>query len=409
MTTPSLLFTPHALGPITLRNRTIRSAAFEGMCPGHRPSTMLQDYHRRVAAGGVGMTTIAYASVSRDGLSFPHQLWIRPEILPDLQQLADAVHKEGAALSIQLGHCGNMSKPSIAGRAPFSPSGGLNIYAPAWTHKMSHDDIRQVVKQFGDAVRTVRKAGFDAVEIHAGHGYLISQFLSPYTNHRKDIFGGSLENRARFMRMVIDEVMDAAGNDLAVLVKINMSDGFQGGMNTDEGLEVAHMLEDQGVHALVLSGGFVSKAPMYVMRGKMPIRSLTHYMHNLPLKLSTRLFGKWLIPELPFSEAYFLQDALKFRAALHMPLVYVGGVRSRKTIEEILNSGFEFVAMARALINEPELINRMMQDEEAVSGCIASNYCIARMYSREMACHQHLHDLPASLRKELGISSAKNG
>ena len=149
---------------------------------------------------------------------------------------------------------------------------------------MRHDEIVDVAKAFGQAVNLAREAGFDAVEVHAGHGYLISQFLSPYTNHRKDEYGGSLENRMRFMKMCLDEVMTAAGNDMAVLVKTNMSDGFRGGLETDDCIEVARNIEQCGVHALVLSGGFVSKAPMYVMRGRMPIRSMTYYMKQLWLK-----------------------------------------------------------------------------------------------------------------------------
>ncbi|HNX08337.1 MAG TPA: NADH:flavin oxidoreductase, partial [Bacteroidales bacterium] len=198
MNKESLLFTPYNIGPLTLKNRSIRAAAFEGMCPGNRPSKMLLDYHRSVAAGGIGMTTVAYASVTRDGLSFPHQLWLRKEIIPELRTLTDAIHHEGAAASIQLGHCGNMSKKSVAGRMPLSPSGGLNIYSPTWSKKMNKEEIVRIAAAYGEAVNIAREAGFDAVEVHAGHGYLISQFLSPYTNHRKDEFGGSLENRMRF-------------------------------------------------------------------------------------------------------------------------------------------------------------------------------------------------------------------
>ena len=139
-------------------------------------------------------------------------------------------------------------------------------------------ELPEMARAYGKAVNLAREAGFDAVEIHAGHGYLISQFLSPSTNHRKDEFGGSLENRMRFMDMVMDEVMKAAGSDMAVLVKMNMRDGFRGGMEIDETMQVAKRLECSGAHGLVLSGGFVSKAPMYVMRGEMPIRSMTHYM-----------------------------------------------------------------------------------------------------------------------------------
>ena len=355
----SILFTPAKIGPLTLRNRTIRAAAFEGMCDGNAPTDLLYNYHRSVAAGGIGMTTLAYASVTRNGLSFPHQLWLRKEILPGLRRITDAIHAEGAAASIQIGHCGNMSKKSMAGCLPISASSGFNLYSPTFCRGMRPSEITDMAKSFGNAVRLAQEAGFDAVEVHAGHGYLISQFLSPYTNKRKDDFGGSLVNRMRFMRMVMQEVMEAAGTDTAVLVKTNMRDGFKGGIEIEEALEIARTLEQDGAHALILSGGFVSKAPMYVMRGAMPIRTLTYYMHNLGLKIGVRMAGRFMIPTVPFQEAYFLDDALKFRENLKLPLVYVGGLVSRDKIEDVLNKGFEFVSMARALINDPAFVKKI--------------------------------------------------
>ena len=398
----SLLFTPVTLGPLTLRNRSIRSAAFESMCPGNVPSPQLLDYHRSVAAGGVGMTTVAYAAVTRSGLSFDRQLWMRPEIVPGLSELTDAVHAEGAAASIQLGHCGNMSHKSICGCLPVGASSGFNLYSPTFVRGLRADELPEMAKAYGRSVCLAREAGFDAVEIHAGHGYLISQFLSPSTNHRKDEFGGTLANRMRFMEMVMEEVMKAAGNDMAVLVKMNMRDGFRGGMELDESLQVARKLQELGAHALVLSGGFVSKAPMYVMRGEMPIRTMTHYMTCWWLKYGVRLVGKYMIPSVPFREAYFLEDALKFREALDIPLVYVGGLVSRQKIEEVLNHGFEAVQMGRALLNEPDFVHRMRREENARCNCRHSNYCIARMYTLDMACHQHLQEeLPPCLKKEI--------
>lgn len=398
----SLLFTPVTLGPLTLRNRSIRSAAFESMCPGNVPSPQLLDYHRSVAAGGVGMTTVAYAAVTRSGLSFDRQLWMRPEIVAGLRELTDAVHAEGAAASIQLGHCGNMSHKSICGCLPVGASSGFNLYSPTFVRGLRADELPEMAKAYGRSVCLAREAGFDAVEIHAGHGYLISQFLSSYTNHRKDEFGGTLANRMRFMEMVMEEVMKAAGNDMAVLVKMNMRDGFRGGMELDESLQVARKLQELGAHALVLSGGFVSKAPMYVMRGEMPIRTMTHYMTCWWLKYGVRLVGKYMIPSVPFREAYFLEDALKFREALDIPLVYVGGLVSRQKIEEVLNHGFEAVQMGRALLNEPDFVNRMRREENARCNCRHSNYCIARMYTLDMACHQHLQEeLPPCLKKEI--------
>ena len=398
----SLLFTPVTLGPLTLRNRSIRSAAFESMCPGNVPSPQLLDYHRSVAAGGVGMTTVAYAAVTRSGLSFDRQLWMRPEIVPGLRELTDAVHAEGAAASIQLGHCGNMSHKSICGCLPVGASSGFNLYSPTFVRGLRVDELPEMAKAYGRSVCLAREAGFDAVEIHAGHGYLISQFLSPSTNHRKDEFGGTLANRMRFMEMVMEEVMKAAGNDMAVLVKMNMRDGFRGGMELDESLQVARKLQELGAHALVLSGGFVSKAPMYVMRGEMPIRTMTHYMTCWWLKYGVRLVGKYMISSVPFREAYFLEDALKFREVLDIPLVYVGGLVSRQKIEEVLNHGFEAVQMGRALLNDPDFVNRMRREENARCNCRHSNYCIARMYTLDMACHQHLQEeLPPCLKKEI--------
>lgn len=398
----SVLFTPGRIGPLELRNRTIRAAAFESMAPGNAPSEQLYDYHRSVAAGGIGMTTLAYAAVTRSGLSFERQLWMRPEIVPGLRRITDAIHQEGAAASIQLGHCGNMSHKKICGCTPISASSGFNIYSPTIVRGMHPSEIQAMAKAYGEAVRLAQESGMDAVEIHAGHGYLISQFLSPYTNHRRDEYGGSLENRMRFMRMCMEEVMKAAGNRTAVLVKMNMRDGFAGGMEIDECIEVAKTLQACGAQALILSGGFVSRAPMHVMRGTMPLQTMTYYMPAGWLPVGVKLAGRFMIPSVPFKEAYFLEDALRFRAALKdMTLVYVGGLVSRDKIEEVLGHGFEFVSMARALINDPAFVNHMRADEHARCDCGHSNYCIARMYSKDMVCHKHVKDLPKKLLREI--------
>ena len=398
----SILFTPGKIGPLTLRNRTIRAAAYEGMCPGNAPSEQLFNYHTAVAAGGIGMTNIAYAAVTQSGLSFERQLWMRKEIITGLRKLTDAIHKEGAAASIQLGHCGNMSHKRICGCTPVGASSGFNLYSPTLVRGLNPSELPAMARAYGEAVNLAREAGMDAVEIHAGHGYLISQFLSPYTNHRSDEYGGSLANRMRFMKMCMAEVMKAAGSDMAVTVKMNMRDGFKGGMEIDECLEVARTLQDEcGVHALVLSGGFVSRAPMYVMRGTMPIRTLTHYMPWGYLPIGVRMVGKYMIPSVPFKEAYFLEDALKFRKALHMPLIYVGGLIARDKIEEVLNDGFQFVAMARALVNDPGFVNRMKTDAHARVDCGHSNYCVARIYTRDMVCHKTVEGLPACLANEI--------
>ena len=406
--TDQLLFTPVKIGPITLRNRTIRSAAFEDMCFDNRPSQQLRDYHMSVAEGGIGMTTIAYAAVTRSGLSFDKQLWLRPEIVGELRALTDEIHSTGAKASIQLGHCGNMSHPSTAGQIPISACTGFNLYSPTIVRGMRDDEIRQMAVEFGNAVRLAKDAGFDCVEIHAGHGYLISQFLSPYTNHRRDRWGGDLNHRMDFMRLCIDEVMRAAGGEIAVVVKTNMRDGFRGGNDLPEGIIIAQELEKLGVDGLVLSGGFVSKEPLYVIRGSMPIQTMKHYLECWWLKYGVRFGGgQLMIKNEPYKDLYFLDDALEVRRNVKLPLIYVGGCVSRTGIEKVLHSGFEAVQMARALINEPDFVNRMANGEERC-GCDHVNYCIARMYSIDMKCHKHCTDLPKSIVKEIENIKRKN-
>ena len=236
--------------------------------------------------------------------------------------------------------------------------------------------------------------------------------LNPYFNHRHDEYGGSLENRMRFMTMCIEEVMKAAGNDMAVVAKMNMRDGLKRpGTTLEESMEIAKRLQQLGVHAIVLSGGLVSATPMYVMRGEMPIHTMTHYMDKAWLKYGVRACGKMMVPTVPYQEAFFLDDALLFRKALpDMKFIYVGGLVAGDKINEVLSHGFEAVQMARSLLNEPDFVNRLKDDPHHRCGCRHSNYCIARMYSVDMACHQHLKEplTPAILREIERIEKEQN-
>ena len=403
----SKLFTPYKLGPVTLRNRTIRSAAFESMGKDFGPTQKLKDYHVSVARGGIGMTTLAYASINRSGVSFNSQLWLRPEIVPALRDITDAIHAEGAAAGIQIGHCGNMTHWSTAGCFPVSASNGFNLYSPTFHRRLRRDEIVEMTRDFGRAVETAHEAGFDSVEVHAGHGYLISQFLSPYTNHRRDEFGGSLANRMRFMDMCLEEVMQAAARcRMAVLVKHNMEDGFRGGIEVPESIEIAKRIESFGVDGIVLSSGFVSRAPMAVMRGRIPTKTMGYYMpwKMWPQKIVVSLFGQWMIKQYDFEECFFLENAKRFRRELKCPLVYVGGLVSRRGVERVLDEGFELVQMARALVNDPAFVNRMREgDINTRSGCDHKDYCIARMYSIDMQCCHNCPDLPDKICRELGL------
>ena len=412
------IFEEAHIGPLTLRNRTIRSAAFESMCPGHEPSQQLYDYHTSVARGGIGMTTIAYAAVTQSGLSFDRQLVMTPEIVPGLRRLTDSIHAEGAAAGIQLGHCGNMSHRSICGCTPVGASNGFNLYSPTVVRGLRKEELPELAKAFGRAVCLAKEAGFDSVEIHCGHGYLIDQFLNPFFNHRHDEYGGSLENRMRFMTMCVEEALEAAGSDTAVICKMNMRDGLKNGVSLEEhSIPVAQRLQQLGVHGLVLSGGLVSATPMYVMRGELPLTTMTHYMDKWWLKYGIRagqpIVKHVLTKPFPYREAFFLDDALKFRAALpDMTLIYVGGLVSGDKINEVLSHGFEAVQMARSVLREPDFVNKVKADPHYRSQCRHSNYCIGRMYTLDMKCHQCMNGepLPKSIIKEIErIEREQNG
>lgn len=407
----SEIFTPYKLGPIELRNRTIRSAAFEGMGKNNAPTEELFNYHKAVAHGGIGMTTVAYAAVCRSGISFDSQLWMREEIVPELKKLTDAVHAEGAKASIQLGHCGNMTHRRTCGQKPIGASGGFNLYSPTFYRKMTQEDIDFVVKSFGEATRLAMKAGFDAVEIHAGHGYLISQFLSPYTNHRHDRYGGSLDNRMNFMRECIREVIKAADGKIAVTAKLNTRDGFKGGQEVDELIEVAKELQKLGVNAIALSGGFVSRAPMYVMRGEFPMKAIAHYMPMSFWWLKIGLhIGSWAVcPPVTFKHLFFLEDALKFKAAMpDFTFIYVGGVTTGEDARKVLENGFPLFQMGRAVLEDPDFVNKLKADENHCSGCTHSNFCVGRMYSLSAQCHKHCQDITPALEKEVHNIEKRN-
>lgn len=371
------------------------------MCNGHTITPELLAYHSAVAEGGIGMSTLAYAAVSKGGLSFPHQLWLRKEIVPELRRFTDALHSKGAAASIQIGHCGNMANSAVTGQKPIAPSGGINWYGPTFPRTMVKDDFKQVVEDFTNAVRIAVEGGFDAVEVHAGHGYLISQVLSPYTNRRKDEYGGSFENRSRFMREVLSAVRNALPNSNALLVKMNSYDGFSGGITKEEGIETARVIEGSGADALVVSGGFVSKAPMYVMRGSMPVEVMAHFIKEPFTKFFVRLLGNKLIKPEVFKEGYFIEDAMRIQQAVKIPVVLVGGMNSMQTIDEAMSRGFEFIAMARALIQQPDFVNRLRDETIAKSNCTVCNYCVAKMYSGTMSCYMNEQGLSAELQEKI--------
>ena len=419
--TNSKLFSPFQLGPITLRNRIIRSAAFENMARDNAPTQQLQDYHVSVARGGVAMTTVAYCAVDLSGVSFNGQLYVRPEIIPDMRRMTDAIHAEGAKASIQLGHCGNMTHFYTCHCMPVSADTWFNLYSPTIHRRLRVSEIHDLVRKFGEAVNWARECGFDCVEIHAGHAYLISQFISPRTNHRHDQYGGSFENRVRFLNEVLDEVMKQAGDDMAVVVKTNMWDDCWHGSDIEEGIKIAKEIAKHHVHGIVLSGGTVSRSPMTILSGAMPYKTLAHYMPMRSfwwLKAALNIPGVAAImtPTSPFRELYFMDKAKIFQQAFadnqspltndqSPTLIYVGGVQSGDNCQTIMDEGFELFQIAHVLIKDPEFVHHVQADPHYHAGCGRSNYCVGRMYTLDMKCHECVERdgevIPNRLKKEI--------
>jgi 2,4-dienoyl-CoA reductase-like NADH-dependent reductase (Old Yellow Enzyme family) len=379
-------FTPFTLAGLRLRNRIVKPATFEGMCPGGLVSDALVAHHREVAAGGAALTTVAYASISPEGRSYATQILVRSEAAPGLSRLADSVHREGAAVALQIGHCGYFANPRVIGGRPLGASRLFNTYGLTFARPATEEDLDRVVADFAAAARIARDAGIDAVELHFGHGYLVSQFLSPFTNRRTDRWGGSLENRARLAVEVLRATRAAVGPGFPILLKVNLRDGFAGGLELDESVEVARRLEAEGATALVLSGGFVSRTPLFMLRGEVPVARMAAVQKAWHARLGLTLFGRLLVQAYPYTEGFFLEDAKAVRAAVRLPLVLLGGVKSMATVDRALEAGFELVGMGRALLHDPTLPRRMERGEVAASGCVPCNECIAEMDRGGVRC-----------------------
>ncbi|MDT7759341.1 MAG: hypothetical protein QOH27_5239 [Mycobacterium sp.] len=372
------------LGPVTLRNRIIKAATFEASTPDSLVTDDLITYHRLPAAGGIGMTTVAYCAVSPGGRTDGWQLWMRPEAVPGLRRLTDAIHAEGAAISAQIGHAGPVANARTNKAKAFAPVRFFNPLSMRFAKKASSQDIDDITKAHANAARLAIESGFDAVEIHLGHNYLASSFLSPLINRRTDEYGGSLSNRAKVARGLVTAVRQAVGDRIAVTAKLNMSDGVRGGISLEESLQTAKWLEeDGGLDALELTAGSSLLNPLYLFRGDAPIKEFAGAFKP-PLRWGIRMTGKKFLREYPYREAYLIDQAKQFRAELKMPLILLGGITNRETMDLAMAEGFDFIAMGRALLAEPDLINRIKDDGAAHSvrsACTHCNKCMATIYS----------------------------
>lgn len=381
MSTPDV-FSPVDLGPVRLRNRTVKAATFEGRTPHGEVTDELIAYHRAPAAGGVGLTTVAYLAIAPDGRTHNEQIVVSERTLPGLSRLTDEIHATGAKIAAQVGHAGPVANGRSNGVHAIAASRMPSPLSMQMIRSASEKDLTRVTRAYVDAARTLVRAGFDVLELHMAHSYLISSFLAPALNRRSDRWGGPLERRARLARQVARVVREEVGGAVAVTAKISVSDGFAGGVTTDAGIEFAQLLEADGhLDALQLSGGSSLMNPMYLFRGDAPIAEFAATMPPL-VKWGMRTpVGRGFFKEYDFQEAYFLEKALRFRSAVSTPLMLLGGINRLETMQQAMADGFEFVAMGRALLREPDLVNRLQAGLASSGICVHCNRCMPTIYS----------------------------
>jgi 2,4-dienoyl-CoA reductase-like NADH-dependent reductase (Old Yellow Enzyme family) len=374
------VFAPAQLGPLRLRNRIIKAATFEGQTPHGGVTPGLVDFHRTVAAGGVGMSTVAYLAVAPEGRTDRHCIALRPDVVAGLRTVTDAIHDEGAAAAAQIGHAGPVANPRSNRAAALGPSRRFSPMG-AVIRGVTTDDVARITADYARGAALLAESGFDSIEVHLGHNYLLSAFLSPKLNRRRDRYGGSIANRAEFPRAVVRAVRGAVGDRLAVTAKLNMDDGVRGGLGVEESIEAAKLLADDGcLDALELTAGSSLANPMYLFRGDAPRKEFAGTLPP-PLRIGFRVVGRRFLRAYPFEEGFLMPMARRFLAEVDTPIILLGGINERATMERAMSEGFSFVAMARALLREPDLVRRLRGGETDAGSCIHCNRCMPTIYS----------------------------
>lgn len=376
-------FSPANLGKLPLKNRILKAATYEGKTPDGVPGDLLLDFHKAVVKGGTSMTTIGYCTTEADGRINDQMMWIHEGNRAPLTHLTKTLKEVAPDVKIsgQMAHCGNFSRNRKMQRLkrPMGPSRQFNmIGAPSgmpFAGSMRIADIDYMVKTYYDAAVIMKETGFDAVEIHFGHGYGLSQFISPKTNRRTDEYGGSLANRMRLPLRVLDTVRKAVGDDFPIMGKIGMTDGVKGGLQFSDALEVASLLDAGGIDALICSGGTSSFNPMVYFRGETLDKGLIEVEKNPITKLGLKLIGPKMFRHYPYKELYFLEDAKKIRDRVNCQMIYIGGCTELSSVETVMKEGFDFVQMGRPMIKDPAYVNNAMKDPNYKNGCIHCNRC----------------------------------
>jgi 2,4-dienoyl-CoA reductase-like NADH-dependent reductase (Old Yellow Enzyme family) len=347
----SRLFESTSINDMVLKNRFVRSATWEGLAREDGFSTpKLVEVAGRLARGGVGLIISGHAYVSREGQAGPWQLGAySDECIRGLAEMTETVHALGGKVALQLAHAGSRAASSLSKLEPMGPS-VVGTEAGPVGREMTTADMEETAEAFASAAIRARKAGFDAVELHAAHGYLLSQFLSPFFNKREDECGGSIENRSRFVVQVLKAVRKAVGPSFPVLIKLNSEDYLPGGLTVEDMIQASVNLEEGGIDAIEMSGGtFLSGKKNPSRRGKSD-------------------------PGEP--EAYYEAAARRYKKRVRVPLILVGGIRTFETAEKLVAGGAaDYVAMSRPLIREPDLVNRWKSGDRRPASCLSDSRC----------------------------------
>jgi 2,4-dienoyl-CoA reductase-like NADH-dependent reductase (Old Yellow Enzyme family) len=346
----SRLFENSHINGMNLKNRFVRSATWEGMAGENGACTpRLVEFMAQLAEGGVGLIITSHAYVRRDGQAGPWQLGIYEDgLIEGLGKMTQAVHANGGSIVLQLAHAGFFANPKLTGHTPlaFSQVDGV---ARGARKVMTPEDMGELVMAFGRAGHRARNAGFDGVQIHAAHGYLLSQALSPFFNKRTDAYGGPVENRARLVLEVLQKLREELGPDYPILVKMNCQDFLDGGLELEDSLKVGRMLQEKGLDAIELSGG------TFISKDLSPSRQ----------KIASEA-----------KEAYFREAGKRFKETVRLPLILVGGIRSFTLAEKLVTEGYaDYISMSRPLIREPGLIKRWENGDLRKATCVSDNQC----------------------------------
>ena len=365
----SILFEPAKIKNMDLRNRFVRSATYDGCADKNYVTEKQVSLYATLAEGGVGLIITGITYVHNKGQISKFQNAIsNDEFIPGLKRLTSAVHDRGAKIAVQLFHAGREARfPKSSDRVPMGPSFlEMDPYFKAGYRTMTEDEIWEVVRAFGDGAKRAREAGFDAVQIHGAHAYLLSQFLSPYTNRRRDEWGGSLENRLRIHREIYWDIRQKAGKDYPVLIKIGVQDGFPNGLEFSEGKLAAKNLAESGFDALEISQG---------LRG---IGS-----ENTEFRTKINVLDR---------EAYYRNWSREIKNQVDVPVMMVGGLRTFKLMEEIIQKKeADFISLSRPLIREPGLVNDWKRGDHHRAKCISCNECFESLLKGEpLECVQDM-------------------